>query len=270
MPRRPGRPRKNLARKILGDMSDDEKRLEAIVPERLGSSAWRMAYEAACLRLILEKGSAFEIARCEPLIKKLRKTKWARANDPSGRFSDREFLERFVEAHAPGFDWREDARQGESEDRIRDQEDNRIAQEGAEDERSRMSWATKYYTPDAPDGFLLCSLAWEYRKQRRFIRRTWPTLRELNLATAIDERVIKKIIKSLRPMKGETIKAVRNKFSKRGGIPLRYGPRLIVGVLKEFVDRLPEFPIDDGEEKRLRRTALLVKRGFAARLGCSR
>ena len=278
IPPRPGRPRTNLARKILADMSDDEKRLEAIVPERLGSSAWRMAYEAACLRLILEKGSAFEIARCEPLIKKLRKTKWARANDPSGRFSDREFLERFVEAHAPGFDWREDARQGEIEDGIRKQQDEQFAQEHAEDARWKMAWATKFYTPSAPDGQLLCALAWEYRRprlgQKRIIRRTrrtWPTLRELNLATAIPERTLKKIIKSLQPKKGEiTEESLRHKFSRRGAMPLRCGPRLVVGVLNEFLNRLPEFAIQSEEQKQLRRTALLVKRAFAARWGRSR
>jgi len=41
-------------------------------------------------------------------------------------------------------------------------------------------------------------------------------------------------------------------------------------VLNEFVTRLLEFPIDDEERKRLRRTALLVKQAFAARLGRSR
>ena len=97
-----------------------------------------------------------------------------------------------------------------------------------------------------------------------------PTLQELNLATAIPERVIKKIIKRLRPKKGEIIKAVRNKFSKLGAIPLRYAPRLVIGVLNEFVTRLLEFPIDDEERKGLRRTALLVKQAFAARLGRSR
>jgi hypothetical protein len=262
MPRRSGRPRTNLARQILDDMSEHDERFEATVPVRLGSSAWRMAYEAARLRLVLEKGSAFEIARSEPLIRKLRETKWARANDPSGRLFDREFLERFVEAHAPGFDWREDARQGEIEDRIRKQNDEQFAQEHAEDARYGMARATKFYTPDAPDGVLLCALAWEYRKQHKFIRRMWPSLRE---------RTLKKIIKSLRPKKGEIIKEpLRHKFVRRGTVPLRYGPRLIIGVLNEFVNRLPEFPMDDEQRKRLRKTALLVKRASAARLGHSR
>jgi hypothetical protein len=202
-------------------MSEHDERLEAIVPVRLGTSAWRMAHEAACLGLTLEKGSAFEIARCEPLIEKLRQTKWARANDPRGQLSNREFLDRFIEAHAPGFDWRQDALQGEKEDQKHERENERIAKEFA-DARYGLARASKFCTTDTPDGVLLCALAWEYRKQRRFIRRTWPSLRELKLATAIPERPLKKIIKSLRPTRGESIKeSFRHKFSRRGAVPLR-------------------------------------------------
>ena len=67
MPRRAGRPRVNLEKKILEDISDHEKSLEALLPQKLGSLAWRMAYEAAWLRMTLEKGSKLEIAYCEPL-----------------------------------------------------------------------------------------------------------------------------------------------------------------------------------------------------------
>ena len=242
-----------------------------MIAEKLRSSAsspWRMAYAAACLRQTLEKGTPFQEARCAALIKKLRGTKWGRANDPRERLSDLEFLERFIQACAPGFDWRKDARQGEIEDQVREQEDEQIAQEQAEDTRLRMSFATKHYTPDAPDGYWLCALAWEHRKQRRLVRTTWPSLRELKRATAIPERTLKKIIKNLRPTKSEKVKLpLRHKFSRRGALPLRYGPRLIVGVLNAFIARLPEFPVDDAERKRLRKTALLVKRAFAARLG---
>jgi hypothetical protein len=270
MPRRSGRPRTNLERKILAEMSEDEERFQKVVSKRLGSlagSPWRIAFEAGCLRLTLEKGTLFQKAICAPLIKKLRGTKWARTNDPRERLSDREFLERLIEAHVPGFDWREDARQGESEDRIREQQDERIAQESAEHARWNMAWATKYYTPDAPDCVLLHGLAWENRKQRRFIRNPWPTLRELKLATAIPERTLKKIMESLGPKNGEIIKEpFRHKFSRGGALPLRYGPRLVVGVLNEFVNRLSEFAIDDEERERLRKTALLVKRAFVARL----
>src|SRR5262245_51120375 len=115
MARRPGRPRTNLQKMILAEMSQDHERFKAIVGQRLGSlpgSPWRIAFEAACLRLTLEKGTPFQKAVCAARIKKHRGSKWAHANDPREHLSDREFLERFVEAHAPGFDWREDARQG--------------------------------------------------------------------------------------------------------------------------------------------------------------
>jgi len=270
MPRRAGRPRTNLKQEILKKWAEDEKSLAGIVAEELrgsASSPWRMAYEAACLRLILEKGSPFQRARHAPLIKKLRGTKWGRANDPGQRLSDREFLERFIQAHDPGLDWREDARLGEKEDRIREQEDEQSAREQAEDARLRMSSATKYYTPDAPDDYWLCSLAWQYRHKRPFVRKMWPTLREVKFATAIPERTLKTIIKSLRPKKGEIVTLpFRHKFSRRGALPLRYGPRLIVGVLNAFMARLPQFSVDNAERKTLRQTALLVKRAFAARL----
>ena len=95
------------------------------------------------------------------------------------------------------------------------------------------------------------------------------------MATAIPERALQKIIKNLRPKKTETTKeprilrrtfdASRRRFSWRGAVPLRYAPRLVIGVLNEFLNRLPEFPMDDHERKQLRKTALLVKRAFAAR-----
>jgi hypothetical protein len=100
------------------------------------------------------------------------------------------------------------------------------------------------------------------------------------LATAIPERALGKIIKNLRPQKNErtteprivplVFDPSRRKSSRHGAVPLRYGPRLVIGVLNEFLNRLPEFSIDDGERKRLRKTALLVRRAFAARLGRSR
>ena len=100
------------------------------------------------------------------------------------------------------------------------------------------------------------------------------------MATAIPERVLEKIIKNLRPQKNEITKEPqivpsffdpkRGKSVRRGAVPLRYGPRLVIGVLNDFVNRLREFSIEETERKQLRRTALLVKRAFAARLDSSR
>jgi len=291
MLRRPGRPRVNLEEKMRAEMSASDKRLEAIIGEKLRSSEsspWRMACGAAWLRLILEKGTAFEKACCEPLIKKLRETEWGRACDPRNKLSDCKFLESFIEAHAPGFDWREDARQGEIEAQKYKQENERIAKEQAEDERWRLARSTKFHTPDVPDALLLCALAWESHSKKPskeefeglgwsawkhwlITRKTWPTLRELKLATAIPERQLEKIIWDLQPNKGEIVEeALRHKFSGRGAVPLRYGPRLVIGVLNELLNRLQEFSIEDKEREELREIALSVKRAFAARFGRSR
>ena len=62
MPRRPGRPRTNLERKILAAMSADEKQAEEIVARRINSNTPSiMAYEAACLRLGLKKEPSLAI-----------------------------------------------------------------------------------------------------------------------------------------------------------------------------------------------------------------
>jgi hypothetical protein len=278
-------------------MSAREKQAEQIVAQKINSNTPSiMAFEAACLLLEIEGGAAPATIQHKAVFQKI--NQYAKKNGPHGKWlRARDFLEEFISAHAPGWNWREDARQGEIEDRNYQRENERIAKEIAEDARWGMARATKFSTPDAPDPALLCALAWEVRHKKpspeelkrsgrsawkpwTVIRETWPTLRELNLATAIPERVLTRIIKNLRPQKTEmteeprivprTFDASRRRFSRRGAVPLRYGPRLIVGVLNEFVDRLPEFPVDDAEGKRLRRTALLVKRAFAARLGCSR
>jgi hypothetical protein len=273
-------------------MSASDERLEAIIGEKLESSEsspWRMACGAAWLRLILEKGTAFAKARCEPLIKKLRETESARAFDPRRELSDEcKFLECFIEAHAPGFDWRKDAQQGETEAQNYKRENERIAKDIAEDERWRLARSTKFHTPDVPDAGLLCALAWESHSKKPskeeferlgwsawkhwlITRKTWPTLRELKLATAIWEPELKKIITDLRPKKGEIIKqSLRHKFSGRGAVPLRYGPRLVIGVLNELLNRLQEFSMEDAERAGLRKTILSIKRAFAARLGYSR
>jgi hypothetical protein len=271
MPRRPGRPRINLEQLILADESKHQREMEDLVAQKINSNTPTiMAFEAACLLLEIERGADPKDIQRRAIFRKV--NRYAEKNGPHGKWLRlRDFLEEFINAHASGRDWRQDALEGGIEDQNYNRESERIAKETAEDERVRMSGATKYYTPDAPDGYWLCALAWEYRRtprsQRRIVRTTWPTLRELKLATAVPERTIKNVISDLRPKNGEIVKEpLRHKFSRRGAVPLRYGPRLVIGVLNEFLNRLPEFLIDDGERKRLRKTALLVKRAFAARL----
>lgn len=252
-------------------MSRSEKQAEEILAQQINSNTPDiMAFEAAHLLLAIESGVHHLAVESSPIFQTI--NQYARQNGPHGKWlSARDFLDEFLTTHASGWNWREEARRGGKEHRIQKQEDYRVAQEHADDERLRMSWGTKYHTPDKPDDVLLCRLAWEYRNHRRSIRRTWPTLRELKLATAIPERTLKDIITNLRPNNHEIIKEpLRHKFVRRGAMPLRYGPRLVGAVLNEFVKRLPEFQLGDRERKELRKIALLLKRAFAARLGCSR
>jgi hypothetical protein len=265
-----GRPRVNLEQKILADMSEHDRRIEAILRQKVNlNRPFIWAFEAACLLLALERGTRLEKIRLEAEIPKF--NNWAklhgpRDNGPRDKCPDaREFLKSFIEAHAPGWDWRKDAAIGEVEDWNYERENKRIAKERAEDARWRMACTSKFYTPDVPDAGLLLGLAWKWRHKK-----SWPTLRELKLAVAIPERLIRKIIKRLRPKKGEIIKgSLRHKFSRRGAVPLHYGPRLVIGVLHEFLGRLSEFPIDDEERKRLRKSALTVKRSLASKLSSS-
>jgi hypothetical protein len=277
-------------------MSAREKQAEQIVAQKINSNTPSiMAFEAACLLFAIEGGAAPATIQHKAIFQKINQC--AKKNGPHGKWlRARDFLEEFISAHAPGWNWREDARQGEVEDRNYQRENERIAKEIAEDARWGMARATKFYTPNAPDPVLLCALAWEWRKKRvkdpdarhwwenvkryRVTRTTWPTLQELKLATAISGRTLGKIIRNLQPKKTEmtkeprivprTFDASRRRFSRRGAVPLRYGPRLVVGVLNEFVNRLPEFLMDDEERRRLQKMALRVKRAFVAKLTHSR
>jgi hypothetical protein len=254
-------------------MYEDEKRVEAILAEKLKSSAqsgFGMAFEAACVLRTLERGSEYQKACCEPLIQKLRKTTWANAIDLHVRLPDTEFLERFIEAHAPRKEADGGAVENPNEDRRNYEQDNeRIANLRAETERFSKAIRNRFITAAAPDsGMLLC-----LRQIRPNDPTTWPTLRELKVATAIPERTIKRIVANLRPKprQAEIVTIpLRHMFSKRGALPLRYGPRLVVAVLKEFVNRLPKFPIDNEEQKRLRKIATCVKRALTVGAGRSR
>lgn len=246
-------------------MSERDRAIEAILRQKVNlNRPFIWAFEAACLLLALERGTPLQKIRLNLEVPKFRK--WAEQHGPSGnRPDDREFLKSFIEEHAPGWDWRKEAAIGEVEDWNYERENKRIAKERAEDARWRMARTSKFYTPNVPDAGLLLGLAWKWRHKK-----PWPTLRELKLAMAIPERLIRKIIKRLRPKKGEIIRgSLRHEFSRRGAVPLHYSPRLVIGVLHEFLGRLSEFPIDDEERKRLRKSAITVKRSLASKLSSS-
>jgi len=257
-------------------MSAQDKLLQAVIARKINfNTPGSMAFEAASL--LLRYGTDSRKIQLTPIFKSI--NQYAQKHGPHGKWRTVDFLEEFIRYHAPNWNWRAEAVKGGIEHRNYKQENKRIAKEIAEDARFGMARATKSHTPDALDGLLLYGLAWELTwehnrsrcGQRRIVRRTWPTVRELKLATAFSERELKKIMWDLRPAKGEIIKEpLRHKFSRIGAVPLRYAPRLVIGVLNELLNRLQQFSIKDEEREALRKTILTVKRAFAARLRNSR
>jgi hypothetical protein len=317
---RHGRPPTDLKKDILDEISQDKKRLihdlrtnDVVVREKLrdGNRSWQMAFVAARVLLTLERGNEYQKARCEPIIRQLRK--WAQVKGPHGVWpNDSDFLTCLIERHAPGWKWREqidddnvrvkqfaaagqpDARRvclswqcmeklrrivpthpadwatlpgeiyyGGSRSR-----NEQIAKERTSMKRHDEARVNRFVTAE-PDAGMLYDL-------RRIIPTdptTWPTLRELKLATGIQERTIKTIIANLRPTptQAEIVTIpLRHMFSRRGAMPRRHGPALVIGVLNEFVNRLSQFPIANEDQKRLREIAMRARAGIASRFSRSR
>jgi hypothetical protein len=301
---RPGHPRANLEEKILADMAEHEKQLEAIVAGKIDFNRPSiLTFEAACLVLRIERGADPQAVRGTAIFRTI--NQYAQAHGPHGRWRGaRDFLEEFIQHYAPKWKWREQIDDGnvrvkrfvatgqpdprrvclawQCTEKLRRivptdpaawatlpgkiyyggsrSRNERIAKEKAWMKRHDEARVNRFVTADEPDAGMLHDL------RKRIIptdRTTWPTLRELNLATAIPERTIKRIIANLRPTARQaeivTIR-LRHKFSKCGAMPRRYGPRLVIGVLNEFVNRLPEFQIDNEERRRLQKTAMRIKR----------
>jgi len=261
---RPGRPRQNR------ELDEARARMKAErawlvltirrVVERKGLTGKDCARVAASLLFTLEHGTEYQKARCQRRIREL--NDWARANGPHGRWSnDREFLEHFVREHAPGWKWRECINDGT---RVRRNERN--VKEIAESARFCKAIRTRFVTPDAPDsGGLL-----RFRRIRPSDPSTWPTVRELKLATAIPERVIQKIVATLRPLESEIVTIpLRHSFSRRGAVPKRYHPRFVLAVLDLFVSCLPAYSVKNEELKRLHQSAMKVKRALMLKLRAS-
>jgi hypothetical protein len=145
----------------------------------------------------------------------------------------------------------------------------RIAKEQARRTRRDRARVERFITPNEPD-------AGRVHQLKRIIPTdptTWPTLRELKLAMAIPERTIKTILANLQPTptQAEIVTVpFRHKFSGGGAFPKRHGPRLIIEVLNEFVNRLPRFPVTNEDQKRLRKIAMQAKTVIASRFSRSR
>jgi hypothetical protein len=325
--RKPGRPR-GVFRNEWFDTPD---RSAICLLESDSDFAW--AHTAACVLFTLERGGTSEQKRaCDKFIGELRQ---GHREIPSW-VSDSEFLERFIEQRAPGWNWRlyiddgkakvmlfitspltrcaqlvrrnwalpvmrrqmfcqcpafnpftaylrdgtDPANSGCLQSKIRfgspqSQRNPRlsrreqIAKEQAQMARHHEAWRKRYVTPDQPD----IGMLYELRLTIPIDPASWPTLRELKMATAIPERLLEAIIADLRPRTGEIVRvARRRKFSERGAWPKRFAPRIVVGVLKEFAERLRTRPITDYEEpKRIHELTRQVIRSLSAKIArCGR
>jgi len=265
--------------------------LDRVRAKRVPPSRFELAFYAAVALNTLERGTPFQEAFCEDRIRLLRRTGAGRAVDPNSSMKSAEFLEQLIQKYAPGWRWRDQIDNGS-----RQRRNERIARDTNSLARHEKAIRTRFITADEPDAGVLCDL------RRRISAKnpaTWATLRELKLATAVPERAIKKMIADLRPRKNEIVTvAWRHKFVKRGACPKRFGPRLIICVLNEFVKRLQDYDaaselifavacalymkhgkavllaaftsawsIERTEQVRLRKLATDVKRSLASKLG---
>jgi hypothetical protein len=272
---RSGRPRKNRelekARAKIIAHREGLKNLISLIPQKAENkktrvkgaprTAHRRAWRAAQIRLTLERGTRNQKDRCKQKIAQLRA--WARVNGPRDpSLDDCEFLEQFIKKHAPNWKFRDFLNDGTLAE-----QDDKITKDFAWLDLQDKARTDRFVTANEPDAGWLSA-------PRRLIPNdptTWPTLRELKLATAIPERIIKKIVASSAPKKAEIVrKPLRHLFSKRGAPPKRYGPRLVLSVLNEFLKRLPSYSMGDAEREHARKAAMTTKRSLAAKLASSR
>lgn len=265
---RRGRPRQE---RDLEKARDEIKELRAWLSEELRqcpgnliTPSARLARFAASLFLTLARGTQRQKERCKPLLQKLRR--WARAEG----FDDKPFpgggpfLDAFIQKFAPGWDWRKDIdKNGEL-----GAQNDQIAAENAVIYRADRAKKERYVTPDNPDLDSLHAL------KRVMVNdpTTWPTLRDLKLATALPERRLEKIVAALSPNKNEIVRiALRQRFRKGGAFPKRFAPRLVYGVLQEFLNVLSsDSSRNNAKREPAKQAALAVKRSLAARMAAFR
>jgi hypothetical protein len=257
-----GRRRVNLREKILEELAEHNRRLEDAIVEpasawilEIARDGWRLAAEANRLLRGIDNGTAPYVISGTQQFREIES--FAQKNGPFGQAADvRKFLQDFVKV------WK----QGDRESELENQQ---IAKDAAEDERKQIAAHTKHHTPDIPDAGLILDLPWEFRQRldhgicKTYPVAQWPTLRQLKLATALPERVIKRTIDSLRPQKGEI--QLRERSTRGGGMPRCYGPRLVDGVLDEFLKRLADFPMSNDEREACRKAALAAQLTFKTR-----
>jgi hypothetical protein len=231
----------------------------------------KWVWQAARILYTLESGSDYQKTRCSSRLDELRQTKFGKQLDPSGRISGRFFLHRFIEEFSPlsnfspdgksPWNWRLSIDRGEHS-RAECGRVQFLADQIEESRARQLRHATAQPNPADLRRLGLAKLP---------DTSTWPTLRELKIGTAIPERTIKKIIAKLQPKKGEVVTPLRrHRFSRRGAMPKRFGPHLVVAVLDEFVKRLPDCRMEGAERERFRKIAMTVKRAIMSKLSRSR
>ena len=247
-------------RKVVSLVADFVRRKRLLTARDYALVAAKVLHTLAC-------GTGSQKERCRPLVTELRK--YAEANGPLGWDKDTDFLGVFIRTHFPGVElWNciDDATGPERHERN--------INEMAEMRRHSRALRERFVTARNPDPTALRHL----RLVKPRDPTTWPTLRELKIATALSERTIKSILANLRPKpsNGEIKKLpLRHAFTtrgygnKRGGLPNRYHPRLVLAVINVFVRDLADYPIGDEERKRFREVAMTAKRTLTQKLATS-
>ena len=101
MARRTGRQRVNLEKKVLAEMSAQDKQLQAVIARKINfNTPGSMAFEAASL--LLRYGTDSRKIELTPIYHTI--NKYARKQGPHGRWRDAcDFLEEFIQHHAPNW-----------------------------------------------------------------------------------------------------------------------------------------------------------------------
>jgi hypothetical protein len=196
---------------------------------RIARQGSRFAVVAARVLFTLEHGTNYQKVHCERLVKEL--LQFAHENGPHGRWqSHSAFLKDFIATHAPDWDWRSQT-EDRNEAEEREARDERDMHELAEMLRDSKAHRNRHVLPERPDPSRLIILARRIRPNEPI---SWATLKELKLATGLSERTIRGITKSMHPKKSEIVTKT----------PKRFAPRLVLGVIVAFLERLPDMQTD--------------------------
>jgi hypothetical protein len=210
------------------ELDHESKQLAANCEMPVGQLVWHVAG----LLHTLENGLRYQLAQCDKRIGLLRKTKAGRAVDSRARLSQRKFLEALLERYAPQWKWRSEIARTKVAMDNDDARESAVSEQLAARRVRQIAKANRFVTAyDNPDLSRLNS----FIRINVTDKTTWPTRRDLSLATAIPERQIEKIVNQSRPKSSEKATLpLRHVRTGRGRCPIRYAPRLVLAVVREF------------------------------------